>query len=193
MRRKAIGQRDRGTTAEQHRTRPVLRSKTDGASSLGASNRAAWPIGVQLRWLTLLPSGTRDGLALGSVQAQPDSRGRGSRSSRSRRGQAGRMTGGGSTAKPSRSASAGRGAIAKTIAIGPQPAQSQAINRCGGSLGCACACASYQRPRQVEPPRLTYAARCAAQGVVTAETCRGTKTIPSCRREREKMTSFQVL
>jgi len=48
MQRKAIGQRERGITAEQHRTRPVLRSKTDGASSLGPSNRSAWPIGVQL-------------------------------------------------------------------------------------------------------------------------------------------------
>ncbi len=50
------------------------------------------------------------------------------------RAQARRKTSGGSTAKPSRSASAGWGSLARTIVIGPWPAQSQAINRCGCSL-----------------------------------------------------------
>ena len=168
MRRKAIGQRDRGITAKQHRTRPVLRSKIGGAPSLGPSNRAAWPIGVQLRWLTLLPSTTRDRLAIVSVQSAAVQPRVWLAIEKKSRGQAGRKTSGGSTAKPSRSASAGRGSIARTIAIGPQPAQSQAINRCGCSLGCAFACASYQRLRQVEPHHLTYSTRCGTQGARTA-------------------------
>jgi hypothetical protein len=69
----------------------------------------------------------------------------------------------------------GRAALAH---IGPR---SQTINRCELPQLARqwVRCASFQRPRQVEPPRLTYAARCGTQSVVTVETCRETKTIPS--------------
>ena len=67
----------------------------------------------------------------------------------------------------------GRAALAH---IGPR---SQTINRCELPQLARqwVRCASCQRPRQVEPPSLTYAARCGTQSVVMVETCRETKTI----------------
>ena len=65
--------------------------------------------------------------------------------------------------------------------------------------------ASFQRPRQVEPHRLTYADRCGTQSVVTVEPCRETKTIgfrqsyrlvergPSCDAPREQATGSAQL
>ena len=55
----------------------------------------------------------------------------------------------------------------RLIALGEPP---PVINRCElrqlpwHGIGRA----SFQRPRQVEPPRLTYAARCGTQSVITA-------------------------
>lgn len=69
----------------------------------------------------------------------------------------------------------------RLIALGRAAKRSTAAS-CGNSLGCACA--SHQLPRQVErtePHLLTYTARWSTQSVVTAESCHGTKTIPTER------------